>query len=868
LKFPLFIAAYILLFSLSLSAALAQTTEEAGGLILKGTKTFTLRGRTVEGSLEGEAEGSTSSRDETLRLNISGKTAGTEVDATVISTSTTGTDVTSQREDKVSILLRRSSTEVYWGDFTANFDDVEFAGINKVLSGLRVSGDYDKWGFKAIASSPRGESKSFRAYGDGTQGPYSLGYAPVVVDSEKVWVDGVSQRRGDDYDIDYEGGTITFRKRTIIETSIIKVDFDYRSTPYRHSTYGMRLKGDVGNGLSLGTTYINDSDSLRGAEEQRDAMTSDPVDPVSHQLFGVDGSYQLGPELKVDSEFAYSEKNPDLLGTSGETVYRDRAFKVNTSSDMGAFSFATRYKRIGPDFSSIADADPKQDLHLFGGDAAYRPNGVFYAESTYDNQKYVQGDVLYKYNGLGAKAELTPDADTGLKYLYNQLYESNDAVSGDTFDRLSVRNAAEATRRTGFLRHILSGSHERRVRTVPSEEVTAYRIAGYGASTVGFENFSAGGNVELKETEDPSGDTSLAKTYIMNLSASPAREYFASAGINHIDDSRDGETTVTDLSYRAEPVREVRTEGKYTISSIKEEFGSTPEVVSRQTGSFRVNLRPVREVRLRHTYKPSFTFVRRLGVLSFNDNSNQSEVTWAPDRRVSTGIIYRVEDMFSFEKASIDRGILDEKEKTWSTTMTLKAAPIRIMSVEFNYILEKLFSSRLSSPEALIYDDAAGNSRNFEAAVRTSLSEWFSLDSMYLNEKIDLGSTDPSDDINTMTQTGSVKGTWNLDRSWSVYMSGAYSETIDNHAADEPFTYTISPGVGFIYRLLDQLRVEASYDYSRSYLGSRNEKMVYALKVNYDANEYVHITFNMDHEHGTDPYYKVTDFTGNVEIDI
>jgi hypothetical protein len=869
-----FLHLYILFFFLILSSQaegvfVQGATEEVNGLVLKGNKVLTFSLKTVEGSKEGVATGTTSSRDESLRLNISGRAAGTDVDATIISTSTTGTDVGSQNEDKVSISLKRASTEVYWGDFTANFEDVEFARLDKVLSGLRITGDYDKWGFKAIASTPRGDSKTVRMYGDGTQGPYLLGYSPVVIDSERVWLNGVEQRRGDDYDIDYEGGTITFRKSAIIATSIIKVDFDYRRTPYQHSTYGLRFKGDVLPDLRLGATYISDSDSLYGARETRDTMTSNPIDPISHNLIGLDGSYGFGQELKIDSEFAYSEKNPNIIALSTqEVVYRDTAFKLSTSSDIGPATFSTRFKRIGPDFQSIADADPKQDLRLAGGDVSFKPNEVFYAEGNYDNESYLQSGVRYSNTGLGTKMKVTPSDASSFSYFFDELEESNDPVSGDSIDRMTVRNAAEAMYQHEFLKHILSGSHERRVSRTPSEEVTVYRILGYGASTVGFDKFSISGNLELKETEEPSGDMPITKTYILNLSATPVREFFASASFHQIDDSQEGITTVTDLGYRAEPMREVRTEGKYNITSIKEDFGATPEAVSKQSGSFRVDLRPLREIRLRHTYKPSFTMVRDRGILSYNDNSNQSEITWSPLRQLSTGIIYRDDEMYSLDKEAISLERLDERESVKSTTLTLKAAPIRIMSIEFNYTIEDLFNTQIISREPVAYDDTTGRGKNFEASIKTSLSEWFSLDSRYTNEKIDQISTDSSNDIDTLSQSGSVKGTWNLDESWSFYLSGAYTETIDNLAATDPLTYTVSPGLGFIYRITNVLRVEGSYTYSKSYLGADTEKGLYSLSSKYDVNEYVHLTFNFDQETSVSPDYRVTDILGSIEIDL
>lgn len=848
----------------------ASATPESSHLILKGTKIFTFRSYTVEGSLEGVPEGSTLTRDESLKLNISGRAADTDIDATIINTSSTGMNIESQQDDKVSILLRRGSTEAYFGDFTANFDDVEFARLTKELSGLRVGGAYGGWGFKAIASSPRGESKTVKLYGDGTQGPYPLGVSPVVVNSEHVLVDGVGQRRGDDYDIDYEGGTVTFRKRTIISTSIIQVDFDYRSTPYEHSTYGLRLVGNPSENVRVGATYVNDSDSLKGAREVRESMTVNPIDPISHYVLGVDGSYSLGPSLKLDSEFAYCDRDSNLLSTrTEETKTRDQAFKLNSASDLGPLSVAMRFKRIGPHFQSIADALPKQGLWDFGGDVSYKPDSVFYSEGTYNNERYDQGGVMYKNNLIGAKTKITPEGIPSLSYYFSQIGESNDPVSGDRFDRLTVRNAADSTYKWGFLNHILSGSYERRLYDFPSGEAVTYRAAGYGASTAGFDNFSASGNVELKETDEPLSGSSTTKTYNFNLAATPAREYFVSASLNTVDDSLQGIATVTDLGFRANPLRQINTEGKYTVTSVKEDFGGTAEVVSKQAGSLRLDLRPIPEIRLRHTYRPNFEIVPEAGLLSYQSNSNQSEAAWSPIREISTGVVYKVDTLYSLDRSVLYLERRDEESENKYTTLTFKAAPLRIMSLEINYTYEDLFYSSLSSSaEPASYTDTVGTAKDFEATLRTSLSEQFSLDSGYSNKKTVKVSTDPASAVDSVVSGASLKGTWNINNEWSVYGSGAYSQTQDNLASGEAFTYSISPGAGFIYRIANALRVEASYSYSKSYAGASTEKTNYTLDAKYDMNEYVHMTLGFDQERSVDPYYKVTDIVGNVEIDL
>src|SRR3989338_3428743 len=171
--------------SLLISTEGEVMSPEASPLVIKGSQSISFKTRTLEGSKEGYTAGTTQSREETLRVNISGSTAGTDIDATLYKTNAIGVSQVGENEEKISILLKRASTEAYLGDFTADLTEAEFAKLNKVLSGARVRGDYGQWGFSALYSSPKGYSKFSRMYGDGTQGPYKLGYSPVVIDSER-----------------------------------------------------------------------------------------------------------------------------------------------------------------------------------------------------------------------------------------------------------------------------------------------------------------------------------------------------------------------------------------------------------------------------------------------------------------------------------------------------------------------------------------------------------------------------------------------------------------------------------------------------------------------------------------------------------
>ena len=840
-------------------------SPEASPLLIKGSQTITFKTRSLEGSKEGYAPGTLQTREETLRVNVSGRAADTDIEANLYRTSATGVTQIGEREEKISILLRRGSTEAYLGDFTADLTETEFTRLDKVLSGGRLRGDYGGWGFSALYSSPRGEAKYYRAYGDGTQGPYQLDFSPVVIDSERVYVDGFPHKRGDDYRIDYQAGTVTFIKKVIDRNSVIQVYYDHRQTAYQHLTYGLRAFIRPSSNLKIGATYLDDSDGLAGAAQIRQSMSQEAVDPRGHYVAGVDGSF-VSDNLSANGEIAYSDRKLDLLSPSA-TRETGRAGKLHIASVYGPFGISGHIKRVGPKFVPVAAADPEQDVWECGASLSYRPGAFFGSKGGYDHQKYTRSGVIYENTFKSARARLSPEGLPSLEYDFSETDESNDPVTGSPIRRVITRNSAETIHRFGIFSSSLKGTLEKWLQKSPSQEVTDYRKVNLGLATAGTDKFAFSSNVELEDRREPDGSEPFRKTYDLMVSATPAQKYFVSTSLQLIEDSVQGDTNVTDLSYRAEPFPAFKTDGKYTIASVKEEFPVTPEAVSKQAGSFSFELRPARALRLRYLYKPNFTRLLRTDSLSYQSEQQQWEANLALAQHALLGLIYRLNRSFSIYKNDYpDFSARQSSSDLDSILYTLKLAPFRIMSTELNYLTESASSLTLSSSaEPYLYTPGSGRTDKFDLAVKTSLSEQFSVDSRYTFQKTDQGTGESRSNLNNIkAHTASLKGIWNYDDSWTFSLSGSYARLSDHLLSQ--VTYTIAPGFGIIYRMGDVLRVDLDYTYSKSYSGQETEKNIYSVKTRYALSDYVNLTVRADQEVSRAPDYRLTDITGNVEI--
>lgn len=840
---------------------LASLRQATLPLIVKGAKSLSFTSRSLEGSREGYSPGL--SREESLRLSVAGRANETEIEANLISTSVAGSNQNYQRDDKVSILVKRASTEAYFGDFTADLNETEFATLNKVLSGVRLKGEYGLWNVKALYSSPKGQSRLARFYGDGTQGPYRLGAAQkVVVNSERLTVDGEPQRRGDDYTIDYDAGTVTFKRRTILPTIVVEVNFDDAASNYQHVTYALRPTLNLSPNAKLGATLINDADGLQGVTSVTTAETL----PQSHYLVGVDGSL-VTDSGAYSGELAYSDLNPDLYAGTLPSQ-RGKAYKLVVSQQLGTIGLTGALKKIDPEFAAISDPSPKQDLWQYGGGVSYRPNSLFGARYKTDYQRYLQAGTSYRTELNSAGAGLTPDNWPSLEYEYSQTSDSNDPVSGASISRVITRKAGESNWRLGPLSTSIKAAREEWVNNSPSLEATNYNKANFGLATLGNDRLAMTSNVELEDREEPSGARPTKKRYVINLAATPNRALFTTLNLDHSDDSALGATDVADLAYRVEASDYFRTDGKYSISSVTEDFATT-EAVSKQNGSLAFDLRPSRWLRFKYTFKPNFTKLLRLDRITYFNEQSQAEVNVVPNNYALIGLLQKYGHAYAISKqAGPDYLIKENTADNASTLYSFKLAPLPYMSTELNYQLENGTTTTLSSLDAQVYQPGESFGRQFEVIVRTSVSERISIDSSYAYQRVTQGNNGGSDNaVNSVSHSASLKGLYNYSPEWSFSLSGGYSKNVNNLASD-PVSYTLTPGFGLIYRYLDRLRIDFDWLYAKSYQGLETERYNYALKARYSISDYVNATLRWERETSRQPDYKTTELSGNVEINL
>ncbi|MCS7300949.1 MAG: hypothetical protein NZ556_05275 [Fimbriimonadales bacterium] len=153
-----------------------------------------------------------------------------------------------------------------WGDITAALGGSNpLVGFNRTLKGATATAQWGDSRLRYIRSETKAAARTISIQGNDSPGPYYLQGSQIVDGSERVQVDGVEKKRGEDYTIDYFGGILRFRDGMIIpRTSTIVVSYEtyaFNSAP--SLLEGWRCELNLGRGYNLGLTMLTQRAKVR-----------------------------------------------------------------------------------------------------------------------------------------------------------------------------------------------------------------------------------------------------------------------------------------------------------------------------------------------------------------------------------------------------------------------------------------------------------------------------------------------------------------------------------------------------------------------------------------------------------------------------
>jgi hypothetical protein len=173
--------------------------------------------------------------------------------------------------DKVFIQIKHPNVIGTFGDYQLAQRYGEFGVINRKLQGLLgefLFSDANRYLALATAGG-KFNTNNFNGL-DGIQGPYRLNGINnekdivIIAGTEKVFIDGIEMRRGEnnDYTIEYSYATITFTpNRLITSASRISVDFEYTDRKFTRNFFGAGSSGKFFNDiLQIKFQYLQEGD--------------------------------------------------------------------------------------------------------------------------------------------------------------------------------------------------------------------------------------------------------------------------------------------------------------------------------------------------------------------------------------------------------------------------------------------------------------------------------------------------------------------------------------------------------------------------------------------------------------------------------
>lgn len=280
-----------------------------------------------------------------------------------------------------------------WGDYRT---DTEFAhssqlysGVSRVLHGfsgnynlgnLQISGIYgtDLDGFQRDTVAPDGTSGYYflsrRNLTPGSEAVYfeleELGRPGQVIDRERL-------SRGPDYEIDYDRGTLLFR-RPVLRTTVdeqgrtlvrrIVATYTYEGGE-NANLFGGRLQynfaRDLGRESWVGTTYLQEN---HGAQQ--------------FSLYGADAQISFGQDGSLIAEYAHSSNS---MGT-GSAVSGD-AIRLDASSTLIGNLWGRAYwQEVSPGFANNATTSFVPGQRRYGAELQAEVSDTTALHFSYDHE--------------------------------------------------------------------------------------------------------------------------------------------------------------------------------------------------------------------------------------------------------------------------------------------------------------------------------------------------------------------------------------------------------------------------------------------------------------------------------------------------
>ncbi|MGK0473346.1 MAG: putative repeat protein (TIGR01451 family) [Candidatus Azotimanducaceae bacterium] len=241
---------------------------------------------------------------------------------------------------KLYLKIERKQFYALFGDYDTGLIATEFSRYSRTVTGLKSEYKGKVVGYTAFATMTAQAYVRDEIPGDGTSGLYRLTRNNILDNSDKIRIE-VRERfqsqnivstqiltRYLDYDIDYINGTLFFKqpinaRDPAFNPVLIVAEYESGDPSDESLTAGGRVNFTLGDKLEVGATLVRDG--TQGG---------------SGNLQGLDATWQVNDAIKIEAEFARSEREISSLDLDGdawkvELIHRDA--KVYIREQQGGF---------------------------------------------------------------------------------------------------------------------------------------------------------------------------------------------------------------------------------------------------------------------------------------------------------------------------------------------------------------------------------------------------------------------------------------------------------------------------------------------------------------------------------------------------
>ena len=247
------------------------------------------------------------------------------------------------------VKLEKNTFQVLFGDYDTDLNDTTLGRYNRRLSGLSTLYEGKNVSFSGFAAQTNQGFTRDEFAADGTSGPFNLSAAPLVRNSDTIFVETRDRFRPDevvsvlrlsrfvDYDIDFDTGEIIFRTPIsatdeAFNPKIIVAEYETSAAVERNLVIGGRVSARAFNDrVEVGATYIREE----GSDTVADAVS---------QLGGVDLTVHLDKSTELHAEYAVTNRDDAAVAATGAGAERADALLVEIVRRQESYTAAAYYR--------------------------------------------------------------------------------------------------------------------------------------------------------------------------------------------------------------------------------------------------------------------------------------------------------------------------------------------------------------------------------------------------------------------------------------------------------------------------------------------------------------------------------------------